>query len=390
MSRLFNSVGYRRFLLAVLYVAVAAAVFNGFYTKWRLKDNHAPHSLASMVAGTADRPYVYRQFAPAIANGIQDMLPAATVMHLSERLADPRRVNSRSGLAMRYPASEALLAPVTLRYHIVYYLTFMALVGSLFAMRSVCLRAGAGVPTATAAPLVFALLLPFFLTEGGFFYDFFELLFMACAILLAWRIPVEQPVRAAGRLGLLTAVAALAAWNKEAFFFYVITLYPFLRLSLPRIKAAAVVAGLIFVCGCVYLALRLRYAGNPGGAVSFQPGANLLYFLAPGNWFRTESTYGIALPKGLSAVMVLMIAGVAATGWRLLPPPFRLHVWIALAVNVPLFLLFAAEGEARNLSMLYLSLLVLMSMALATWMATSAAASPPAPAAPPAPRAGNP
>jgi len=351
MIRFFNSVGYRRFLLVMLYVMVAAAAFNGFYTKWRLNDGHGPHSLASMVDGTAYRPYVYRQFAPAIANGIQDLMPAATVERLSERLTDPRRVNSRSGLAMRFPASEAMQAPVTLRYHIVYYLTFLALLGSLFAMRSVCLRAGASDAAATAAPLVIALLLPFFLTEGGFFYDFFEVLFMACAILLAWRIPVERPVRAAGRLGLLAVVAAMATWNKEAFFFYVVTLYPILRLSLPRLKAATVVAGLVFVCGCVYLALRVRYAGN---------------------WFRTESTYGVALPKGLSAVMVLMIAGVAVTGWRLLPAPFRLHVLMALAVNVPLFLLFAAEGEARNLSMLYPSLLVLMAMALTAWTNTAA------------------
>jgi len=372
MIRFFNSVGYRRFLLAMLYVMVAAAAFNGFYTKWRLNDGHGPHSLASMVEGTAHRPYVYRQFAPAIANGIQDLMPAATVERLSERLTDPRRVNSRSGLAMRFPASEAMQAPVTLRYHIVYYLTFLALLGSLFAMRSVCLAAGASAAAATAAPLVIALLLPFFLTEGGFFYDFFEVLFMACAILLAWRIPVGRPVRAAGRLGLLAVVAAMATWNKEAFFFYVVTLYPFLRLSLPRLKAAGVVAGLVFVCGCVYLALRLRYAGNPGGAVSFQPGANFFYFLDSGNWFRTESTYGVALPKGLSAVMVLMIAGVAVTGWRLLPAPFRLHVLMALAVNVPLFLLFAAEGEARNLSMLYPSLLVLMAMALTAWMNVAA------------------
>ncbi len=372
MNRFFNSLGYRRFLMVLLYVMVAAAAFNGFYTKWRLNDGHGPHSLASMVEGTAYRPYVYRQFVPAIANGIQALLPAATVERLSERLADPRRVNSRSGLAMRYPASEAMQAPVTLRYHIVYYLTFLALLGSLFAMRAVCLRAGASAAAATAAPLVIALLLPFFLTEGGFFYDFFEVLFMACAILLAWRIPVERPVRAAARLGLLAIIAAIATWNKEAFFFYVATLYPFLRLSLSRIKAAGVVGVLVFVCGCVYLALRMRYAGNPGGAVSFQPGANLFYFLDPGNWFRTESTYGVALPKGLSAVMVLMIAGVAATGWARLSAALRLHVLMALAVNVPLFLMFAAEGEARNLSMLYPSLLVLMAMALTAWMQAAA------------------
>ena len=72
MMRFFNSAIYRRFLLALFYVIVAAAAFNGFYAKWRLNDGHAPHSLASMVDGTAYRPYVYRQLVPAVANGIQD------------------------------------------------------------------------------------------------------------------------------------------------------------------------------------------------------------------------------------------------------------------------------------------------------------------------------
>ncbi|WP_427998453.1 hypothetical protein [Achromobacter sp.] len=372
MMRFFNAAGYRRFLMALLYVVVAAAAFNGFYTKWRLNDGHGPHSLASMVDGTAYRPYVYRQLVPAAANGIQALLPAGAVARISERLADPRRLNSRSGLAMRYPESEAMQPAVTLRYHIVYYLTFLALLGALFAMRALCLRMGASAPAATAAPLAVALLLPFFLTEGGFFYDFLEVLFMICAILLAWRIPPESRARAAACLVLLALVSAIATWNKEAFFFFVATLYPFLRLNLSRLKAAGVVGLLMFVCGCVYLALKIRYAGNPGGTVSFQPGANLFYFLDPGNWFRTEATYGVTLPKGLSAVMMLMIAGVAAIGWARLPAVFRLHVWAALAVNVPLFLLFAAAGEARNLSMLYPSLLGLLAMALTAWMGAAA------------------
>ncbi|SSW61732.1 hypothetical protein [Achromobacter agilis] len=370
--RFFNATGYRRFLMGLLYVVVAAAAFNGFYTKWRLNDGHGPHSLASMVDGTAYRPYVYRQLVPAVANGIQALLPASAVERISERLADPRRLNSRSGLAMRYPESEAMQPAVTLRYHIVYYLTFLALLGALFAMRALCLRMGASAPAATAAPLVVALLLPFFLTEGGFFYDFLEVLFMVCAILLAWRIPPESSARAAARLALLALVSAGATWNKEAFFFFVATLYPLFRLNLSRFKAAGAVGLLMFVCGCVYLALKIRYAGNPGGTVSFQPGANLYYFLDPGNWFRTEGTYGVTLPKGLSAVMMLMIAGVAAIGWGRLPAAFRLHIWAALAVNVPLFLLFAAAGEARNLSILYPSLLGLLAMALTAWMGAAA------------------
>ncbi|QVQ25835.1 hypothetical protein [Achromobacter deleyi] len=369
MTRFFSSAGYRWFLLSCAYVVIAAAVINGFYTKWRLNDGHPALGLSQLVEGTAHRPYVYRQFLPALANGIQGMLPEATVARISERLADPRRVNSRSGLAMRYPGSEALIPAVTLRYHLVYYLTFFALLAALFVMRRVCLQAGADAVAATAAPAILALLLPFFLTEGGYFYDFVELLFMMSAVLLAMGVSRHTPLRVLG----LLALAGLATWNKEAFFFFTPALYPLLRRNLPRAHAAALAAALLFVCGCVYLALRMRFAGNPGSTVDYQLWDNLRFYVDPGNWLRTESTYGVLLPRGFGIVSVLAFVGIAVNGWARLPQALRQHALLALAVNVPLFVLFCSPGEMRNLSMLYPSLLGLMAMAMTVWMTVTAA-----------------
>lgn len=365
MKRFFYSAGYRWFLLCCAYVVVAAAVMNGFYSKWRLNDGHPALGLSHMVDGTAHRPYVYRQFLPALANGIEALLPPATVARLSERLSEPRRVNSRSGLAMRYPASEALLPAVTLRYHLVYYLTFIALLTSLFVMRRVAVQAGAGQVAATAAPALLASMLPFFLTEGGYFYDFVELLFIMSAVLLALGASREAPVR----LFALVVLAGLATWNKEAFFFFTPALYPLLRRNLPRLQAAGVVGVLLLVCGCVYLALRLRYAGNPGTTVDYQLWDNLRFYVDPGNWLRTESTYGVLLPRGFGIVGMLVFAGIAINGWPRLPHALRRHAQLALAINVPLFVLFCSPGEMRNLSMLYPSLLCVLALALAKWLA---------------------
>ncbi|PTX03111.1 hypothetical protein DBL07_11880 [Achromobacter mucicolens] len=364
MQRFFNSAWYRGFLLCCAYVVVAAAVMNGFYTKWRLNDGHAALGLAQMVEGTAYRPYVYRQLLPALANGIQALLPAATVARLSERLAEPRRVNSRSGLAMRYPASEALVPAVTLRYHLVYYLTFAALLTSLFVMRRVSLHAGAGAVAATIAPALLTLMVPFFLTEGGYFYDFVELMFLMSAVLLAMGASRQTPMR----LFALVALAGLATWNKEACFFFTPALYPILRRNFSRLQAAGVVAVLLLVCGCVYLALRMRYADNLGSTADFQLWDNLRFYIDPGNWMRTESTYGVLLPRGFSLVSILVIAGVAINGWPCLPEPLRRHALLALAINAPLFLIFCSPGEMRNLSMLYPSLLCLLAVALSKWL----------------------
>ncbi|WP_313625059.1 hypothetical protein [Achromobacter sp.] len=365
MKRFFRSAGYRWFLLACAYVVVAAAVMNGFYTKWRLNDGRPALGLSLMVEGTAHRPYVYRQFVPALANGIQALLPQATVARLSERLSEPRRVDSRSGLAMRYPGSEALVPAVTLRYHLVYYLTFLALLAALFVMRRLCLKAGADAAASTAAPAILALMLPFFLTEGGYFYDFVELMFMMSAALLALGASRQTPVR----LLLLVSLAGLATWNKEAFFFFTAALYPLLRRNFSRVQAAGLVAVLLFVCGSVYLALRMRYALNPGSTVDYQLWDNLRYYLDPGNWLRTESTYGVLLPRGFGIVSVLAVVGIAINGWPRLPQALRRHAQLALAINVPLFVLFCSPGEMRNLSMLYPSLLCLLALALAKWLA---------------------
>ncbi|MEN4920053.1 hypothetical protein ABE485_15375 [Achromobacter spanius] len=372
MKRFFSSAGYRWFLLLCAYIVVAAAVMNGFYTKWRLNDGHPALGLAQMVDGTAHRPYVYRQFVPALANGIQALLPQATVQRLSERLSEPRRVNSRSGLAMRYPASEALSPAVTLRYHLVYYLTFLALLAALFVMRRVCRQAGADAAASAVAPAALALMLPFFLTEGGYFYDFVELLFMMGAVLLAMGASRETPLRVAA----LLALAGLATWNKEAFFFFTPALYPLLRRNLPRVQAAGLVALLLFVCGCVYLALRMRFAGNPGSTVDYQLWDNLRFYVDPGNWLRTESTYGILLPRGFGLVGALAFVGIAVNGWARLPPALRRHAQLALAINLPLFVLFCSPGEMRNLSMLYPALLCLLTLSLAKWMAPQADANP--------------
>lgn len=372
MTRFFSSGFYRWFLLSCAYVVIAAAVINGFYTKWRLNDGHPALGLSQLVDGTAHRPYVYRQFLPALANGIQSLLPQATVARISERLAEPRRLNSRSGLAMRYPASEALIPEVTLRYHLVYYLTFFALLAALFVMRRVCLQAGADAVAATAAPAILALLLPFFLTEGGYFYDFVELLFLMGAVLLAMGVSRHTPMRVLA----LLILAGLATWNKEAFFFFTPALYPLLRRNLPRVPAAALVAVLLFICGCVYLALRMRFAGNPGSTVDYQLWDNLRFYVDPGNWLRTESTYGVLLPRGFGIVSVLAFVGIAVNGWARLPQALRQHVLLALTVNLPLFVLFCSPGEMRNLSMLYPALLCLMALALARWLAPQTVQSP--------------
>lgn len=343
------------FVITVVYVLVAAAAFNGYYTKWQMSDFTPRQSLALMLDGTAARPYVFRQLLPQAANAIEAAMPDGLRVAVETRLKNAQA-------ALKAPAgADANRDGYIVRYRIVYYATFLSLFLALFALRSVCLAAGVTQAAATAAPAIFVLMIPILQTRGGFFYDLPELLAFALAARLAL----------GGHILPLLLLAIPATANKESFFFYCLTLVPLLAVRLPLRTAIAAALGATFVSGLTYLAIRLAYAGNEGDNAIFQLFDNVLFYLNPLNLFLFDQNYGLPLFKGYGLIVLSWFALLVVYGWREVPRPIHDHLKLAAAINVPLLLLFCAEGEMRNLSMLYVPIVVLMSGALQRWMRTT-------------------
>jgi hypothetical protein len=376
MSRLFQNAFYRGFVLLMFYLAVAAAAYNGFYTKWQLNDGNGAMSLAALMNGTGERPFLYRNLVPTIANAVDASLPAATSERLVKRLTDPARLDSRWGLARGNPQSESLHPDLAIRYFFVYYLTYCVFVGALFLFRALCLQAGVSRAAATAAPALVALLFPFLQSEGGYYYDFVELFFLFLAVWLTG-------VRGVGNLQrfvLLLLVTAFATWNKESFFFFLPALYPLLRRHCSWRAAGAAVLALMFASGCVYLRVRAEFAGAPGSTMDVQFWLNLRWYSDLGNWFRSEATYGIILPCSFSVFFLVIAAGIVVLGRSRLAPELRRHGIIALAVNAPLFALFVAPGEMRDASLVYPAFFLLLACAIDRWLRVESGYTPPLPA----------
>jgi hypothetical protein len=78
-------------------------------------------------------------------------------------------------------------------------------------MYLVCKSVGYAPATAALSAIVMILLMPYFLSVGGYLYDYPELAFLALAVWMAlnfdwwWMIPV----------------VALATWNKESFLAFI-------------------------------------------------------------------------------------------------------------------------------------------------------------------------
>jgi hypothetical protein len=339
--------------LVLIYVLAASAGYNGFYGKWGLRDTEPRFSIVMMLEGRAERPFVYRQLAPQIANTVDRIMPGAVKAKLTKSLIEPSNrlvADTRAELKKGVADNPAY----ALRYDIVYLLGFGCFVAAMGLMRWLCLRVGASELAATATPVLFALAFPTLLAVGGYVYDFSELLLFFAAVCLStgrWR-------------WLIIPLAVVGAYNKESYLFFVLSLAPLLITSRRDYAGMAVWLLSLPAAGLTYLLVRSMYAGNPGGAVEYQLIDNLKFYANPLSLLKITVTYGLPYPAGYSFVSVAAIAVTAILGWRALPDRFRRYAIVAAIINVPLTLLFAFPGEMRNLSLLYPSFVLLMAGAI--------------------------
>ena len=354
--RAINSTLYYQVCCLMLFFVAAAASFNGYYDKWEFRelgsnDFRAEASLDAMLNGTAARPYVHRQLLPAIANWINSQISRRTADLIAAKYQHPDR-----SFDAGFMNSSLLQNPAyTIRYLIVYGLVFTFAWIATCAMYVLCRDIGNPRLAAALAAITMILLMPYFMTRSGYLWDYPELAFMAIAAWMAlrfnwwWIIPV----------------AALATWNKESFLFFSLSLYPLLRHRNSRTAALIGTGAIGLACAAVYVALSLQFHHNPGGVVRLQLMPQLHYLMDPLQAFKREKTYGVFYFSGTNVVTVGMIVWTAWRGWRFLPLSFRRHAKIVALINFPLFLLFVYPGELRDLSMLYVTLLVLIAANLA-------------------------
>lgn len=346
----------RGVMLLCTYLLVAAAAFCGNYAKHSFGDGNKGTSLTDILDGTAERPYVYRQLLPAIANAGEKLLPGSVKARFLEHLA--KDAPAHNPLRATFARATSTDDPVhALRYYVVYSLSFVSLVVAMLMLRQVCLDLAGGEVAATLAPLVLAIVVP-----ATFYYDFPELMFMTIAVWLACR----------ARIAWLVALALVATLNKESFPLFAVTLYPFLRLRASRRAAAACVVACIVAGALVNALVKYRYAGNAGSPALFNLWLNLHFYANPRNYFLTEWTYGIPLPRPTHIVILALLAVLVFTGWGALPKCGRHHALLAAACNVPVFLALGYVDEVRALSMLDVSAALLLCTTASVYLSGAA------------------
>lgn len=328
--------------LFVLYWIVAAASVSGSLGKWALRDGEQHFGIERVLDEQAIRPFVYRRLLPEAADFAEQVTPQSVQHYVADKLS-PHRTFAR--------ASAASDPKYAFRYVVITYLCLGASLLSLFVLSAMLRDLGFARLTATLAPMAFVLAFPYVQTVGGYFYDSVELFFLSAAALLAVR----------GHWIALVALAVPATLNKEAFFFFVLSLYPMLRLRRDRPTALMALVVTVAVSGIVNAWVKWLYAGAGGDVAHLQLLNNIEKYFYLSTYGQLELTYGMAGPSGAFLGTLLIVAIIVLRGWSSCPQVARQHLIIAAALNLPLFLVFCAPGELRNLSMLFVGFVILLA-----------------------------
>lgn len=339
------------FLLAGFFFIIAAASHSGFMIKHGLRDGDVRNSAIKMMDGKANRPFVYRQLVPIIANSVQDFIDHTDMAFLSKLKIKLNATNDQN----KYYANalSAKTKGYEYGYCVIYFTNFLALLATLFMLRALLIRFNFSQCESILAPSAFIIAFPYLQTVGGYFYDSVELAFFSGALLLAFQ----------GRLLVLVLLTILATFNKESFLFFIPTLYPILR-EKYTIKKTLLFSGIaMLIAGLIKLYLKVKYELNTGGEFEFYLFKNIKNYLTPSTYFELEPTYGLLGPGGFSVIFVAITAIIVIRAIDYVPLIWKKHMQIAMIINIPLFLAFCWVGELRNLSMLYVGFVFFIAAA---------------------------
>ena len=121
--------------------------------------------------------------------------------------------------------------------------------------------------------------------------------------------------------------------------------------------------------------IRCAFAHNPGGAVERHLAEHLTFFLHPfllDTW--VDRTYDLMFPGAQQPLVHAASHLDHMARLAILPTWLKRHAQLAALINFPLYFLFCMPGEFRDLSMLYITFLLIIAVNLQRWMQHAAPA----------------
>ncbi|KAA6455604.1 hypothetical protein DYQ86_27520 [Acidobacteria bacterium AB60] len=351
----------RRLVFATLLFFAGTAAFNGFYTKIGFQDADRNRGYEAIINRTAARPYIYRQLVPATANLIDRLAPSS----LRERLTRLRSDNGEGLYETLFSPPITRDSDNSFRYLVFYLMSFAGAPLAAFAFYLVCRTEGYSSEISLIAGSLVVLVIPYIQIRGGGNYeDFLEAAFIALAFVLARRAQWVW----------IVPLAFCGTLNKESFIIVLLALWPLLRDRTGALRALLQVFTLEFIAVGLYVFERMRFERNPGGTVQYHLGDQIAFFSCPSLWLlKFGKVYGIFLPELGTLGPALLVFWIVREAWGGFSLPIRRYAALTAAMTFPLFFLFCNPAETRDLSLLYVVLLLSIAATLVRFSSSQAA-----------------
>ncbi len=334
-------------IVFVMLLVCAGNITNSMLLKWGFRDEQKvdyahSYSLVGMMDGAAPRPFVYRASLAKAGKWL--------VTQLGEARRDTlyRSIVRHDSLRRAYFAGmpDAFWTPtVALTYHFVYIVTVLSTVLALLTVYQLARLYGLRFGEALGFLAAFSFVYPLTFQQGGYYYDFVELLgvFAACYFTLRQRMFA------------CTLIVALFSFNKETFFLVPLALF-FLQdrdASLAR-RVGWLVAQLALCAFSRHLIMQ-GYETNAGGLVEYHVLDNLRFWLSPSSYFAFYNLIGkgIFTPSLQNPLMLIPLAVFFRAAWRAAPARDRQYFLAAFLPVFALFVCFGYRDEARNFSVVF-------------------------------------
>ncbi|MBU9193316.1 hypothetical protein KTD33_02080 [Burkholderia gladioli] len=335
---------------AIVYVMLfvcAGNITNSMLLKWGFRDDQkgsfaTSYSLVGMMNGDAPKPYVYRSAFPRAGKWIAGQLGQPTQDKLFNSIK--RHDSLRKAYFANVP--DEYWTPVTA---LVYHLTYIAIVlATLFALLLIYRLArlhGLSFGHSVGFLAAFSFIYPLTFQQGGYYYDFFELLGVlgACYFLLK------------KRMAACTLMIAVFSLNKETFFLVPLALFVLHEPDVSMRKRIAWLVLQLAICIATRQFIMSGYGANAGGFVEFHVWDNLKFWLHPKSYlsFYNLIGKGIFTPSLENPLMLVPLAVFFRAAWRATPTRYRRYFLAAFLPILVLFLFFGYRDEARNFSVVF-------------------------------------
>ncbi len=327
----------------LIYFLVAFIVLHAFMLTWGFRGSHERFGFPQMMTYSSYRPFVHRILVPVIINSTSALIP--------QKFTDAHEkwFTEQSPIIRYEQKKDGWNARISLKYHLTYLFLFLILISLQFSMRYLIkLIYKPGLMLFSLFPAIALLFLPLTFSEGGYFYDFPELLLLGLSLILLIK----------KKWLLYYAVFILAVLNKESNVLLILFFMAFYAKGLLQNEYRRHLITQVLIASIITISIRGFFRSWPGYGSVFPNGLaeNISILLSFKTYFLFFDPYHLGLPvfpKGLNIVSILSCSFLIFYKWKEKPKNVKRLFIFTLAVLAPIYIYSGYLPEIRALSLIF-------------------------------------